>query len=218
MLKRVLLVGFLGIGMVALGWSEASARICVLKSATGACLVYSGSIECGISATGVGNAVNEDVYLACTATGTDLWRVVCGNPGSKEWTSPGINLVYFSGTVYGEYLLQNYDVDRNGRAYGYAVASPSDSLLFAITEAGACPNSNWSALDALPCTMQVRDMQLDANHCVTADAYYDCFLPDCETLGWDINTQMFERRQYECTQTATNSYKSPQYPEGGDCP
>jgi hypothetical protein len=61
-------------------------------------------------------------------------------------------------------------------------------------------------------------MQLDANRCVTADAYYDCTLPDCETLGWDFNTQMFERRQYECTQTETHSYKIPQYIEGGDCP
>jgi hypothetical protein len=208
MVKKTLFIVLLGIGMTALVGNEASARICVAKVG-GYCVVWSGSIECGISATGVGNVLQDPVTLACTATGTDQWAVACGNSGSNTWTSPGINLVTFSGTVSGEYQLTIYDVDRNGRAYGYAVAKPSDSLLTAIVDAGACPNLNWTAIDAVPCTMQVRDMQLDAADCITSDAYYNCTLPSCGTLNWDTNTQMFERRQYECTQTGTNTYKIP---------
>jgi hypothetical protein len=225
MVKRVLLIGLLGMSLLALVGTEASARVCVLKSAIGACLVWTGSIECGISATGVGSVLQDPVILACTATGTDQWAVACGNPGENTWTAPGVNLVTFSGIVSGEYQLQEYDVDRNGRAYGYAVAAPSLSLLTAIRDAGACPNLNWTVMDAVPCTMQVRDMQLDADGCITSDATYSCSLdnPDtieneCGTLGWNTETQTFERRQYECTQISTNTYKIPQYPDGGDCP
>ena len=217
MVKRTLLICLLGISLTALVGNEASARVCVMRSPTGACLVWSGSIECGIGATGVGNVLQDPVTLSCTATGTDQWAVACGNPGSNTWTAPGINLVTFSGTVSGEYQLTPADVNRNGQAYGYAVAKPSDSLLSAIHDAGACPNLNWIAIDAVPCTMQVRDMQLDALGCITSDAYYNCTLPDCGTLGWNTSTQMFERRQYVCTQISTNNYRIPITPDGSVC-
>lgn len=213
MVKRVVFVGILGIGMAVLVWSEASARVCVLKSATGACLVWTGSIECGISATGIGNTINDPVFLACTATGTGLWAVACGNPGSNDWTAPGINVAYFEGTLSGAYQLTPADIDKNGRAYVNVFAPPDDGLLFELTQQGACPNSNWIAIDAVPCNMTLIDQQLDAAGCVTADAVFNCFLPECATLGWDASAQKFERRQYQCTQMSSNSYKIPVCPQ-----
>ena len=101
------------------------------------------------------------------------------------------------------------NVDKNGNAYLTVIAKPGTGLLQALDDAGACPNPNWSAIDAVPCTMTLRDVQLDYAGCVTADAFYDCALPQCETLGWDSVAQKFERRQYECVQTSTHTYRTP---------
>lgn len=210
MVKRMLLVGLLGISLVALIGNEASARVCVVKNADGSCKYWSGSVECGIGATGIGNVVQDPVYLGCYVTATEtMWAVACGNPGSNEWTSPGINLVLFDGTIDGTYQLTEGDVDRNGNAYANVIAYTDSGIKEAIREAGACPNENWIVIDAVPCDMTVRDVQLDANKCVTADAYYSCTLPQCGTLQWDANAQKFERRQYECTKLSTHTYKCP---------
>lgn len=206
--KKTLFIVLLGIGLTALVGIEASEGAVCKYYVNGACKFWSGSVECGIGASGLGNVANDCVALACTVTGTGMWAVVCGNPGSNDWPSPGINVAEFDGILGGMALLDQDDVDRNGRAYLTVTAEAEPGLLEALREAGACPNSNWSVIDAVPCTMTVRDVQLE-NGCVTADAWYDCALPECATLAWDPNTQKFERRQYECTQTSKNTYKIP---------
>jgi len=209
MVRRTLLIVLLAITVTAVVWKEASARVCVMKIG-GYCTVWSGSVECGIGATGIGNVTKDEVFLGCTVTATDtMWAAACGNPGSNDWTSPGINLVLFDGALSGTYQLTQGDVDRNGNAYANVIAYTDPGLLQAMTEAGACPNTNWSVIDAVPCDMTVRDVQLDAAGCVTSDAYYTCTLPQCGTLAWDANARKFERRQYECTRTSTNTYKIP---------
>jgi hypothetical protein len=221
MVKRTLFIVLLGIGLTAPVGNEAFARVCIGKVG-GICVLWSGSLVCGIGATGIGN-VDPDVdpvYLACTGTGTGQWAVICGNPGTNDWTSPGVNLATFSGTLNSEvYQLTPYDVDRNGNAYGFAVAEPSSGLLTAITENGGCPNSNWSAIDALPCNLTLRDMQLTkdgcptgCDKCVESEAYFDCELPSCATIGWDSITHTFETREYTCTKTGSNTYKDPVCP------
>jgi hypothetical protein len=213
MVKRALLIGLLGISLAALPMNEAHpGATCSIKQG-GTCLVWSyNSIACQIQATGV----QEEYYLACTITGTDNWLVVCQNQGGNE--APGINVATFSGTFNGVYDLTNHDISRNGTGSGLAIADPSDSLIQAIGDV-ACPNYNWTALDALPITMQVRDMTLDENKCVISDAWYECTLPNPETLQWYSNTQSFEQRQYECTQISRNNYSVPQYIDGSSpCP
>lgn len=220
MIKKTLLVVLLGIALTAPIGNEAFARVCIGKVG-GICVLWSGSLVCGIGAIGVGNAdPNVDpVYLECTGTGTGQWAVICGTPGNN-WISPGINLATFSGTLTSEvYQLTPYDIDQNGTAYGFAVAEPSTGLLTAITENGGCPNSNWTAIDALPCRLTLRDMQLTkdgcpsgCDKCVTSDAYFDCELPSCATIGWDPITHTFESREYTCTKTGTNTYKPPVCP------
>jgi hypothetical protein len=209
MVKRVLLIGLLGVSLIALIGNEVSARVCILKNSDGSCKYWSGSVECEISATGVGNVTQDPVTLACTATGTDNWIIACGNNGSNIWTAPGINVINFSGQLSGLYELTVYDVDQNGRAYGTAYATIDNTTSDDLIAAGACPNSNWSVVDAVPCTMEVTDKQLNADNCVTSDATYSCTLPSCETLSWDSGTQMFERRQYDCTLVSVNNYKDP---------
>lgn len=209
MVKRTLFIVLLGISLTALVGNEVSEGAVCKYYVNGACRFWSGSVECGIGANGLGNVANDCVALACTITGTGMWAVACGNPGSNDWTAPGINVVEFDGgSLGGTVLLDQEDVDRNGRAYLNVTAAPTPGLLEAITELGACPNTNWSVIDAVPCTMTVRDVQLE-NGCITADAWYECTLPECATLAWDPNTLTFERRQYECTQTLKNTFKTP---------
>ncbi len=214
MLRKIWLIVFLGIILAMFFGNEAPAAVCKLRSVTGACLVWSaGSIECGIVATGVGNVLNEPVYLGCEASATidKQWVVGCGNPGKKTLMSPGVNTVYFDGGLQGVLQLLPTQIDKNGRATVSVFAEPDPAMLAAIEAANPsiCPNPNWSVIDAVPCDMQLRDVQLDANNCITADAYFDCYLPDCSTLGIDSQTKTFERRQYTCNQTSTNTYKSP---------
>lgn len=212
MFKRTLLIILLAITVTAVGGQEASARVCVMKVG-GYCTVWSGSIECGIGATGIGNVIKDPVFLGCTATAAEtMWAIACGNPGSNTWTSPGINLIQFDGTLSGTYQLTQGDVDKNGNAYANVITYADPGLLQAMTDAGACPNTNWSVVDAVPCDMIVRDMQLDADGCVTSDAYYSCTLPQCGTLAWDSDAGKFERRQYECTRTSATAFRTPLCP------
>jgi hypothetical protein len=217
MVKKALVIGLLGISILALVWSEASAKVCVVKGAGGACLLWSGSLECGIVATGVGNVIKDPVALGCEASATDLkqWVVGCGNPGSNTLMAPGVNTVYFEGGLSGEMQLLPEQVDKNGKATVSVFAKPSSGLLDAIQEANPdiCPNPNWSVNDAVPCDVHLRDVELDENNCVTADAYFDCYLPDCSTLDIDRKTKSFERRQYICSQTSTQTYRIPLCPQ-----
>ena len=219
MVKRILLICLLGISLTALVGNEASARVCVMRSTTGACLVWSGSIECGIGATGIGNVINDPVALGCEATVINQpWVVGCGNPGSKDLMAPGVNLVYFTASLEAAQFLTQGDVDRNGRAYLNIFAIPDSELLQAIEAADPdiCPNPNWSVMDAVPCAINsLKDVQLDVDGCITSDAFYSCTLPNCNTLGIDKKTKRFERRQYDCTLIEQHTYKEricPQVP------
>jgi len=135
--------------------------------------------------------------------------VACGNPGVKIWTSPGINVYPFEGTLEGTYQLKQKDVDKNGNAHTTVFADPSGDFLRDLVLAGACPNKNWEARDAVPCVMTATDLQIDENGCVEAEAVFDCTLSNCKGLQWDVDNQAFERRQYDCVRTSYTKNNCP---------
>ncbi len=198
--------------MVMILATKADAYGVCLKKIGGTCLLWSGSVVCGVDASGLGNCIDNPTYLACSADGSGAWVVACGNPGSNQWTSPGINVAYFNGTVSGQTLVTPSMCDSNGNAYAVVTAEPSADLLAAAVAAGACPNNNWTAIDAVPCSMTAKDYITDTNGCILADATFTCTLPNCNTLGWDAVNQKFEQRQYDCTRTSYNRYKTPLCP------
>jgi hypothetical protein len=206
MFKRTFLIGVLVLSLVALLGAEARARVCIAKVG-GICVKWSGSVECGIAASGLGKCT--DVTLGCDVKGTDKWAVACGNPGDNSWTAPGIQIVYFEGGVSGELAVDPTTCDRNGNVFVTVYADPNKELLDNMWAADVCPNPNWYPRDAVPCSMKARDYELNADGCTVADATFDCVLPSCETLGWDKDNQKFERRQYECTRTSYHTYKDP---------
>ncbi|MEW6571834.1 MAG: hypothetical protein AB1390_11820 [Nitrospirota bacterium] len=210
MFKKIM-IGLLGMCLMALLVTEANSAVCIAKVG-GRCVAWSGTIECGIDASGLGNCIDNPVFLGCIAHGNSNWVVACGNPGSNNWTAPGINVFYFDGTLSGQILVDPSMCDKNGNAFATVYAEASQSFLDGLVLAGACPNPNWIARDAVPCAMTLTDQEIDENGCVVADATFDCTLPNCETLGWDVDTQKFERRQYDCVRTQYNRYKEPVCP------
>lgn len=204
-MKRVLGIGLLGISLVVLNANDASARLQCYKLPNGSCMwVNVGSIECGMTATGV----HTGEILACTAVATDNWAVVCGNPGGNTWTAPGVNVVEFDGIFTGDYVVTGSDVDRNGKASVIVSNEPPQTLLEALEDAGACPNDLWEAVDAVPCEMNVQYKKYDAFDCLEEDLWLHCST-DCSTLEWDSVANSFVPRAYDCEITSTNKYRTP---------
>jgi hypothetical protein len=198
--KRTWIIGLLGICLIALVGKDASANVCIFKVGS-TCIMWSGSVECQIDMSGV----HPGTTAVCSASGESTWLVACVNHGGNF--PPGINLVSWEATLQGEYTLEEGDVERNGRANVTAFANPEPQFLIDLVEAGACPNPNYSAVAAVPCSMEVTIQEYDENNCLDSDATYFCELPDCETLGYDEVTMEFERRQYDCMRLDTNNYK-----------
>jgi hypothetical protein len=211
MVKRVFLVSLLGISLSALLTNDASAALFCYKDPVTRqykC-VSTGSLVCGVTGTGV---QADETRLACTAMADNvLWAVACGNPGENTWTAPGINLAQFSGEFSGDYVVTGKDVDRNGRASVIISNEVPEDLLTGLELSGACPNLNWTAIDAVPCQVDVVFRKYDTTYepdCLEEELYLTCSI-DCSTLGWDLATQTFERRDYDCMITGSTKYRCP---------
>ncbi|MGE0822695.1 MAG: hypothetical protein AB7G75_06220 [Candidatus Binatia bacterium] len=189
MLKRIF-IGLFGISFTILLATAANARVCLFYQG-GTCLFWSGSVECDLNANGVGNVKKDPKSLACNVVAQGTGLLLCGNPGSKAKAAPGIQVVT---------VPQNFgastgitSVDKNGVATATVVTSAN---LPGLDE--FCPNTNWVALDYVPCAASI-EAELTDDIGTISSATFSCTLPSCETLGYDAATQKFERRQYECT-------------------
>ena len=67
MYRKAILSFVFGIGMVAILGTESVARVCTLKSSSGTCLFWSGSVECDLNADQVGS-LKDNPELSCTVT------------------------------------------------------------------------------------------------------------------------------------------------------
>ena len=227
MFKRLLLVILLGIGLILPFATEAPGVVCPSGYKKACCRNYGGSIictccakvtssvKCFVQAAGLGNCYDNPTWLGCEVTGTGYYAVACGNPGTNYWEAPGIQIIYFPGGVIGDYVLVDpWDCDEHGNALVEIHAVPSGTLLRALENAGACQNEGktgreqWTARDAVPCTMEARDYEIDENGC-TSEAVWSCELPDCENLKWDKRARSFEEKLYNCVRTGTIRHNCP---------
>jgi hypothetical protein len=203
MFKKTLVVGLLGISLLALVGTEVSAAVCLLKNAENECKFWSSSVDCELTLTGVGTGATTAV---CLVSDTTTWLVVCENNGGN--LPSGINTVYFSADISGSYDLVEGDVDKTGKAHVTAHAEADAQLLADLVAAGACPNTNYTATGAVPCSMKVTAQEYE-NGCLTSEADFYCELPNCETLTYDEITGKFESSQYTCMRTATRKLSCP---------
>jgi hypothetical protein len=234
MVKRVLLVGLLGIGLIALvanqAWATASCPLaCQYKYKTQILCTCptTGGIYCPILGTGLGNVFKEgeEVYLGCKATTNgeeDSWVVLCGAPGNGN-PAPGANVVPFNGSIENQTLVNATLATKNGKVEVTVHAVPDESLLQAIAAEAEilgielCNNDNWYLVDAAPCSMTLeynqKEVSTDPNGslqiCTTATTTYHCDLPDCGSLGVDPSSKLFEQRHYLCEQQGSTQYNPP---------
>ena len=228
MFKRLLLVVLLIIGLILPLATEAPGIVCPSGYKKACCKNYGGSIictccakvtssiKCFIQAAGLGNCFDDVTWLGCKVRGTGYYAVACGNPGTNSWEAPGMQIVYFpGGEISGEYEVQPIDCDNNGNALVEVHAVPSRSLLTALENAGACQNEGsngkeqWTARDAVPCTMTAWDIETDETGCIISEAVWNCELPDCENLKWDKRARGFEEKVYNCVRTGTIRHNCP---------
>lgn len=202
MYRKVMLSCVFGISMVAILGTEAVARVCVLRSTSGTCLYYSGSVECDLNADQVGS-LKDNPELSCTVTpstlaGSQGGLLTCGNPGANRKTSPGIQVVSVPPSSAPPFFGKNTGIRKqdiqNGVAYVTVTTSPDLSQFISF-----CPNPNWIVLDYVPCQASIEAKQSDTVGPIDTKTF-SCTLPNCSTLGFDPVTGEFERRQYQCTQ------------------
>lgn len=181
---------------------SAMGAVCVLKSTSGTCKLWSGSVDCeDLNATGVGNVTKDPKYLACDVqapSGNTLVSglVFCSNGGNN--VAPGAQ-AFISGGFSGFATIFPSQVDRNGVARGVKVHAAVDQNGLRQLDQ-YCQNANWYAIDFVPVQMGVSVNLLDATNTVIDTTTFQCSLPNPLTLGWDKKAQKPERRQYNCTQ------------------
>jgi hypothetical protein len=203
MIKRII-IGLLGISGAAILGTEAIAGTCVLRSASGTCKIWSGSVEGNIVTDSQGGVQQHPmINMLIHPTGTGL--VACANTGKKERTSPGIQLGLVDLTTGENFdFAATVPITRNTITNG--VASVTAFAEFSEDQKAAlvdnCPNTGWTVVDALPCDAVVT-IQLSNDHGQIDDAILHCTLntstSSCETLEWIQETRAFERREYQCT-------------------
>ena len=194
MLKRLMTIGLLVISVSAMLGTKAIARVCQLRSSSGTCLIWSGSVECDIVAnqTDVGS-LSKHPEIECANDAPGLACIICKNPGKKGNLSPGIQAICANipRTFSASTSIQKGNI-QNGTVSVIVDTSPDLSGLNIY-----CPNTGWTVTDYVPC--YVNPTVTATNDTGTLDQVTsECVLPDCVdgTLGFDPATGKFNKEQY----------------------
>ena len=194
MFKRLMLIGLLAISGSALLETEAGARVCALRSSSGTCLIWSGSVECDIVAnqTDVGS-LSKHPEIECANDAPGLACIICKNPGKKGNLSPGIQAICANipRTFSASTSIQKGNI-QNGTVSVIVDTSPDLSGLNIY-----CPNTGWIVTDYVPC--YVNPTITVMNDTGTLDQVTsECVLPACVdgTLGFKPTTGKFNKEQY----------------------
>lgn len=178
----------------------------------------SGGVFCDETAV-VGSVKKEPKALTCKIgplPGGDTsinGLVLCGNPGVKIQKAPGINVADFEGTFDTFEPIDPSNCDKNGKCKQTLHATLTSEQLTSLNE--ACPagqNTNWVALDFVPCSMsgkiEIVGLDCAGNEVTLEEAIYSCTLPNCHTLQYDKSTQTMESRAYNCTVVSNTKFQA----------
>lgn len=183
---------------------NADAAVCLLRSSSGTCKYWSGSVECDdLNASKLGNVTMDPKYMSCGVSPTGDQPdgldglVFCSNGGDN--VAPGRQAFLLGPGFSGMTMISEYQVQKNGFASEIDVtAKLSEEGLYVLDQ--FCQNDNWYAVDFVPCAMDVTVAVVDEEGAVTDTKQFSCSLPQCDTLAWDKLQQRPERRQYECSE------------------
>lgn len=204
---RAVLVGglaWLALATPALGGVEPSPfislRLYLLRVATG-------SVECEVLATGLGNVRKLDTSTAMTCSvepPQGSARIdglaLCENLGGN--VPPGLQPASIE-LSYEDAALVDLDlVTKNGSALVSLSAVPPGEVLDLLRQAGTCPNTTgFSVTDFVPCEMTVvvkTTKVLTDGTSMEASRAYACRLESCHTLAYDKAAGDIEPREYAC--------------------
>ena len=180
--------------------ADAVARVCLLRSSSGVCRFWSGSVSCEeLNASGVGNVNKNPKSLECDINPPleqpeIAGLVFCANNGGN--VAPGVQ-ASVAESFTGEAQIFKSQVDKNGIASGINVTANAD-LASLDTVCADELNRNWTAYDFVPCEMTVAVNLVDESDEVLAGESHSCSLPQCATLQWDFKADRPERREYDC--------------------
>jgi hypothetical protein len=220
--QKHILSAVLGLAIGTLFATAADAAICLAKSSSGACLLWSGSVNCeNLNASGLGNVSKTDTAFICNVSGPVVngavqpltGTVFCSNGGG---TAPvGLN-AYGPGTIDGAQTITPDMVDKNGFASGgFVHSSLTQDQLDSLTQSVCMnQNKNWYAIDFVPdsmsvtisavtisCTTDSNGVETCTQTVVKNDTItYLCSLPPNTTVGWDKFAGTPDAIQYSCYQ------------------
>jgi hypothetical protein len=230
MLKRLMMIGLLGISVVAMlgtatnvvaGLNTISCKTC--KATGGSCSTFcAGALICDTIATGV----HPSDIVECTAVGDFidldvsnpdvqlLGVLACGNKGSKQHVAAGVNPNAVS-SVEGATTILAGDIDKSGKAHVVDLALPDLTVLTEICREDK-PASTDIALDFTPCgsfdtitntsdTSFETEVKIRATDGSFRATQYTCSLPitipTCEALANALNANQVV--QYTCTNSGS---------------
>ncbi len=209
-MRTRLILGVLGVALWALSATGAEAAVCKLRSSSGTCLFWSGSVE---GALITDTTVHKGDSAAVTATPIFLsgagqispsGMILCKNQGNN--VSPGIQALFVSSGYNIVQTGTSSSFTKNGNITTTTViANQADQAALNALAAQWCPNGNWKIIDTVPCSASIASSIADES------ATFACTLDypptsSCQTLQWTITgkgSASFERRQYNAIDPGT---------------
>jgi len=202
---RSVLIGLLGVGAVWIFASQSWAPTCALRSSSGSCLFWSGSVAGDPLVTDSEGSLTKHpvITLEVTPTGAPPTGVIaCANQGSHN-TSPGIQTVFvLDATSIGTFLvgtsITKGDVKNGIATLTNVLTKPIQSKLDTLV--GNCPNSNWTVVDFVPCSASITVALSNDSGGIDSASFPSCTLDyvpgSCAALQFNQTTQHFNRQQY----------------------
>ncbi len=211
--------------MMLLVSNEISARVCALKSSSGTCLFWSGSVDALLTASKVDTTKDHQLGMIITpkkGTGTlssPRALLLCSDPINvtlPPTAPPILETVKLSNSVIGSFS-QFKNLSGLDKINPYPVTGQYDIKQTFITSpldiAQSQYNQNLNALkpqcpgDATPIdfvsckmnvTVQLKQKKANTYKVISQETFV-CSLPDCESLGYDPVKKKYDKRQYNCT-------------------
>jgi hypothetical protein len=203
--KRFMLIGLVALSMSVLLGADGIAATCKLRSSSGTCLLWSGSVLFDPIVTDSQGGVNNHPMVIAEARPTGDGVAACSNSGSKNKVAPGILVVTVDLTPDPPLPPdENFDfvkavpITRSNVTNGVATlngvrASFTDTQKKALQK--YCPNDGWTIVDVVPCTIDV-SITLSNDFGTIDGASYQCTLPSCQTLEFDSVNRRFDQKRY----------------------
>lgn len=211
--------------MMLLVSHDISARVCALKSSSGTCLFWSGSVDAQLTASKVDTTKDHQLGMIITpkkGTGTlssPRALLLCSDPINlilPPTAPPILETVTLSNSVIGSFS-QFKNLSGLDKINPYPVAGQFDIKQTFITSpldiAQSQYNQNLNALkpqcpgDATPIdfvsckmnvTVQLKQKKGNTYKVISQETFV-CSLPNCQSLGYDPVKKKYDKRQYDCT-------------------